>query len=62
MSWSTGHRGARARFLSPPPPTGPGPTTFFTRDQGGPIEVVEEVLVPGVGFEPTRAQSGLKGV
>ncbi len=22
-------RGARARFLSPPPPTGPGPTTFF---------------------------------
>jgi hypothetical protein len=24
------HRGARARFLSPPPPTGPGPTTFLT--------------------------------
>ena len=24
-------RGARARFLSPPPPTGPGPTTFWTR-------------------------------
>ena len=55
------HRGARVRFLSPPPPTGPGLTTFFIGGIGARLLLSVVAEVPGVGFEPTRALKGPRG-
>ena len=55
-------RGARARFLSPPPPTGPGPTTESRQRRLVGLLVVLTLLLavaPGDGSHATLAGSYL---